>query len=131
MGAFKRHVGEDDTQTQDASAGALVPAPAEATHGQGGVSTSPEASCGAPAQPSDATGPAPAEADDYRETAARVDTTGLMMQNDAGPTEQGVVVCQADFLRALAALVPSLSEQEIGKYERLRDQYESKDARGK
>lgn len=45
---------------------------------------------------------------------------------DAGQSNK-VVVCQDDFIRALHALVPSLSPAEIAKYEKLRDQYEAKD----
>ena len=37
-----------------------------------------------------------------------------------------VVVCQADFLRALASLTPSLGPSELAKYHALREQYEGR-----
>lgn len=40
--------------------------------------------------------------------------------------EEKVLVSMADFDASLAALVPSLSLEEVAKYERLRDHYESK-----
>ncbi|KAG2428807.1 hypothetical protein HXX76_011507 [Chlamydomonas incerta] len=40
------------------------------------------------------------------------------------PRLDTVVVCQADFIAALAALTPSLSRSELAKYEALRRQYE-------
>jgi peroxin-6 len=42
----------------------------------------------------------------------------------AAAADSAVVVTQADFLRALAGLTPSLTGAELAKYERLRAQYE-------
>jgi hypothetical protein len=58
--------------------------------------------------------------------AARAD--GCKDQGAEGKEPGGVLVCAADFMHALHALTPSLSLDELAKYERLRDQYESRDA---
>ncbi len=47
----------------------------------------------------------------------------------AGGEAAGVAVTQSDFYVALQNLVPSLSMEELHKYERLRDHYEGKKAR--
>ena len=44
--------------------------------------------------------------------------------NDEGDDGE-LVVAQSDFYAAVDSLQPSLSEEEVSKYERIRDQYES------
>ncbi|GAB4819620.1 hypothetical protein N2152v2_006666 [Parachlorella kessleri] len=45
--------------------------------------------------------------------------------HDEGGDEEELVVCQSDFYAAADSLQPSLSVEEVNKYERIRDQYES------
>jgi SpoVK/Ycf46/Vps4 family AAA+-type ATPase len=47
---------------------------------------------------------------------------------DSGEGKE-VAVTHADFLEAVEALQPSLSAEEVAKYERIRDQYNSQQAR--
>jgi SpoVK/Ycf46/Vps4 family AAA+-type ATPase len=49
-------------------------------------------------------------------------------RDDSGEGEE-VVVTHANFLEAVEALQPSLSAEEVAKYERIRDQYNSQQAR--
>lgn len=49
-------------------------------------------------------------------------------RDDSGEGEE-VVVTHASFLEAVEALQPSLSAEEVAKYERIRDQYNSQQAR--
>lgn len=46
----------------------------------------------------------------------------------AGGEAAAVVVQQSDFYAALDSLQPSLSEEDVRKYERIRDQYEAQKA---
>lgn len=43
---------------------------------------------------------------------------------EGGDAQQRVMVCQGDFLMAVRDLTPSISEEELARYEALRGQYE-------
>ncbi len=66
------------------------------------------------ASSSDGTAGAGGEASGVAEAAA----------GEAGGPEPGVEVTQEDFLAAADSLQPSLSVEEVAKYERIRDQYQ-------
>ena len=55
--------------------------------------------------------------------------SGSSAARDDGGEGEEVVVTHADFLQAVEALQPSLSAEEVAKYERIRDQYTSQQAR--
>jgi SpoVK/Ycf46/Vps4 family AAA+-type ATPase len=64
--------------------------------------------------------------------AAAAEVPSALPKVDGRPAEDDrtvVVVDVRDFEAALASLVPSLSLEEVAKYERLRDHYESRDSR--
>jgi hypothetical protein len=64
--------------------------------------------------------------------AAAAEVPSALPKVDGRPAEDDrtvVVVDMRDFEAALASLVPSLSLEEVAKYERLRDHYESRDSR--
>jgi hypothetical protein len=116
---------------------------AAAWKGQAGVSASTDPSngttavmkCDADQERVHAFSPAlqPSSAVDGQSTAAAAAATavnaGATADDSTGKDASVVVVEMRDFDAALASLVPSLSFEEVSKYERLRDHYESRDTR--